>query len=148
MSTNVPGQPTSPGRAPRHGRRPVGGRLRSAALLLGVLLTACANDRPRPIQPVEDLHDPSSTRRVQAVAEVRRLRSEEQVPALIEMLDDEDESVRLVAGATLKDLTGRDTGYRPYAGPEERRRQVEDWRAWWRSRARAPLAPPSPGSPR
>jgi HEAT repeat protein len=109
--------------------------LRSAALLLGVLLAACANDRPRPIQPVHDLHDPSSTRRVQAVAEVRRLEAREHVPALIELLDDEDETVRLMAGTALKDLTGHDTGYRPHADAAERRRQVEEWRAWWAGRA-------------
>jgi hypothetical protein len=152
MPKTVLPEPLLPGPARERGRGVPWGSLRSAVLLLGVLLTACANDRPRPIRPVEDLHDPSSTRRVQAVAEVRRLGSAEHVPALIEMLDDEDESVRLVAGATLKDLTGRDTGYRPYASPQERRRQVEDWRAWWagtpQGRTRAPLAPTHPGGPR
>jgi HEAT repeat protein len=119
--------------------------VRTGALLLGVLLAACANDRPRPIRPADDLRDPSSTRRVQAVSEVRRQRAAEHVPALIELLDDEDPAVRLVAGAALVDLTGRDTGYRPQADPAERRRQVEDWRRWWAATGAVP--PPEVRAP-
>lgn len=56
------------------------------------------------------------------------------VPALIPMLDDGDPSVRLAAGKALKDLTGHDSGYRASAPPEERRRQVEEWRTYWARR--------------
>jgi hypothetical protein len=124
-------------------RRPI--RLAPAVgLLLGVWITGCANDRPRPITPSDDLFDPNPTRRVQAVTEVRRLGASEHVPTLIELLDDEDETVRLLAGTTLEDLTGRDSGYVPYAPAAERRKQVEDWRRWWAERKAAPA--PSGGA--
>jgi hypothetical protein len=110
-------------------------RIRSAAgLLLAVLATGCANDRPRPIKPSDDLFDPNPSRRVQAVTQVRRTGASEHVSTLIELLDDEDETVRLMAGTALRDLTGRDSGYLPYATPAERRLQVEAWRRWWAER--------------
>lgn len=114
------------------------------ALLLG---PGCASDRPRPIRPADDLVDPNPTRRLEAVSEVGRGRNGEYVATLIEMLDDDDPAVRLAAGSALAGLTGRDTGYVAYAGPQERRRQVVEWRSWFASsqgRARiAAMAPPA-----
>lgn len=117
--------------------------------VVGALLPGCLSAAPRRIRPAEDLVDPSPTRRLEAVSETARIRDRSQVPLLIECLDDEDEGVRLLAGATLTDLTGRDTGYVAFAPPVERRRQVEDWRRWWASpegqaRARSLSAPRSP----
>jgi HEAT repeat protein len=79
-----------------------------------------------------DLHDPSGTRRAEAIQAVLRSGDRSQVSTLIEMLDDPDGTVRLQAGAALHDLTGHDTGYRPYLSRAERRKHVEAWRAWWR----------------
>ena len=124
---------------PRRGARRL---LTAAGALLAALAAGCANDRPRPLEPSDDLFDPNPTRRVQAVAEVRRTGATDHVPTLIELLDDEDESVRLMAGTALRDLTGRDSGYRPYATPAERRLQVEEWRRWWAAQpAAAPRKP-------
>ncbi len=116
----------------RRGAPPWAQRLWLGAAL-GTLLAGCVAERPRPIRPADDLLDPNPTRRVQAVGEAGRLRDLGQVPRLIELLDDEDEAVRLAAGTTLTELTGRDTGYLPYAPAAERRRQVLAWRAWWDS---------------
>jgi hypothetical protein len=116
--------------------------------VLAVLLPACASDPPpRPIHPAVDLHDPNPSIRSRAVGEVGRRASLEDVPAVIELLDDEDPAVRMLAGRTLRDLTGRDGGYLPYASPPELRAQVEAWRAWWATNG-ASLAAPRSVSPR
>lgn len=138
---SVRAEPEGMGRSPSSPSPAAGATLRRLAIPLALLLSACANDRPRPLRPAEDLFDPNPGRRVQAVAEVRRLGAQEHVAALIEMLDDEDETVRLVAGTALRDLTGRAGPVPAYGTPQERRRAVEDWRRWASERP-APPAPP------
>ena len=96
-----------------------------------VALAACGSTPQRPIRPEFDLHDPNPTRRTQAVSAVAASRDTSQVSALIILLDDEDEAVRLAAGKALRDITGHDSGYRASASPEERARQMEAWRVWW-----------------
>ena len=105
-------------------------------LALGGLLWACSSP-PRPIQPADDLASPNPSVRAQAAGEVARKGALEHVPAVIELLDDEDATVRLMAGRTLRALTGHDTGYRPYAPPDTLRAQVEAWRAWWAAQPQA-----------
>jgi HEAT repeat protein len=106
-------------------------------LVSGLLLGACGETSRRAVPPERGLHDPVIQTRLEAVREVGRTRDLRFVPDLIDLLDDEDPSVRLFAGATLRQATGHDTGYRAHAGPEERLRHVEAWRAWWRSRPEA-----------
>lgn len=113
------------------------------AALLGALLLGCAADGPRPLKPEFDLHDPNPSIRAQATAEVGRLGSVDQVPAVIELLDDEDPAVRVMAGRTLADLTGRRDTTRAYAPPDDLRRQVEAWRAWWATNGSTLRAPRS-----
>jgi hypothetical protein len=119
---------------------------RGAGLLAAACLAAaCGSPGTKPIRPEYDLHDPSGTKRAQAIATVSRTRDTSQVPALILLLDDEDPAVRMSAGATLKDLTGHDTGYRPYADAEERHAHQDLWRQWWAGRgAPAPAPAPTP----
>lgn len=113
-----------------------------AGLLL--LVVGCGTPGPRPVDPRRDLHDPSPARRTQAVLMVAQERREASVPALIEMLDDEDPAVRLAAAETLTRLTGRATDYRPWDDATRRRAAVLDWRAWWASQPgeREAQAPP------
>jgi len=110
--------------------------------LAGVILfvPACASNESRPVRPEYDLRDPSATRRLVAIAAVEKSGDRTQVPVLIEMLDDDDDSVRMSAGSALKALTGHDTGYRAFGSPEERRAHVVRWRAWWATSNRG--APP------
>lgn len=106
-----------------------------AFLALALVLAACASDGgSAPLRPEFDLRHPDAGRRTDAVQEVVRLRDLRYVPDLIEMLDDRDETVRLVAGSALRDLTGRESGYRAFAPAEERRAQVLDWRHWYATR--------------
>lgn len=112
-------------------------RWRLCVATLALLSSACVDERRRPLKPEQDMYDPNPTRRAQAVGELGRMARPDQVPLLIEALDDQDEAVRLAAGRALKDLTGHDTGYRAYAEPSERRRQVDAWRAWYAGQAPA-----------
>jgi hypothetical protein len=112
---------------------------------LAVLAAGCGGTSRRLVRVDRDLVAPGATERAQAVAVVGRQHDLSRVPDLIEMLDDPDPGVRLLAGATLRDLTGRDSGYEAWAPPEQRRAQVLDWRRWWS--ARGPDAPPVEGTP-
>jgi HEAT repeat protein len=104
----------------------------AACLALLLALAACASDGvPPPVRPEFDLGHPDAQRRTDAIQEVVRKQDRRFLPELIELLDDPDDAVRLVAGGALRDLTGRDTGYRAYAPPEERRAQVLEWRRWY-----------------
>jgi HEAT repeat protein len=118
-----------------------------AALVLALPAVACGTSAPRPVNPEFDLHDPSGTRRSQAVAKVAATHETRHVPALISRLDDEDDSVRLLAGRTLKDLTGHDTGYRATMESPERRRHIDLWRAWWAAKTRGAAGAPPAGAP-
>ncbi|MDJ0520747.1 MAG: HEAT repeat domain-containing protein [Planctomycetota bacterium] len=98
------------------------------ALLL--LLAACAStDTPRPVQPELDLHHPDALRRTLAIQDVAARGDRRWLPDLIELLDDRDETVRLQAGAALRELTGEDVGYQAFAPAAERRAAQEAWRA-------------------
>lgn len=117
------------------------------ALVLAAL-AACASDGgSTPIRPEFDLRHPDAGRRTDAIQEVARLRATQYVPDLIELLDDRDETVRLMAGGALRDLTGRDSGYRAFAAPEERRAQVLAWRRWYEARDAAHQAPGREATP-
>ena len=112
--------------------------LLAGAMLLVSAAGGCASDEgPRPIDPAVDLHSPSGTRRAQAVQLVGQAGDHAYVPELIEMLDDRDETVRLQAHATLKALTGHDTGYRPFEDRAQRAEHVLAWQAWWAERDEA-----------
>lgn len=122
--------------------------LRAAAaglLAAGLFAAGCSSSGPRPIDPSVDLHDPSGTRRAQAVQVVAAGRDLRHVEELIVLLDDPDETVRLQAGAALRSLTGHDTGYRPFLPRAERQAHVESWQAWWRDQGG--VAPAARGTP-
>ncbi len=108
-------------------------------------LAGCASTEPPVvISPENDLFHTNPSRRTAAIAVVERNRQAEFVPTLIEMLDDPDPAVRMVAAGTLEELTGRSVGaFRAHAPAQERRVHLEEWRAWNASRSGAatPTAP-------
>ncbi len=121
--------------------RAVWGRMLHRAITLRVplvlgalclLIAACAGtDAERPVEPAYDLHHPDGVRRARAIQTVVAQGDRRWVTDLIELLDDDDEIVRLQAGAGLKQLTGHDTGYAPFLSRSARRTHIERWRAWW-----------------
>ena len=66
------------------------------------------------------------------------------VPAMIERLDDNDCVVRMAANDGLKTRTGKDFGFIPWGGPEERADAASRWKAWWSGQKQT--ASPSPQS--
>lgn len=130
-------------------------RLAQRHLVLGGLAGLAAfatfalgcGETARVVAPERGLHDPVASTRMAALREVSRTSDPRYLPDLIEMLDDEDPSIRLLAGAALEQMTGRDTGYLAHASPSERRAQVAAWRRWWDERQVSPgVAPPLPPS--
>jgi hypothetical protein len=53
------------------------------------------------------------------------------VPTLIQRLEDSDPVVRLAAHESLKERTGQDFGYIPWADDQERAPAVARWKSWW-----------------
>jgi hypothetical protein len=66
------------------------------------------------------------------------------VPAMIERLDDSDCVVRMAANDGLKTRTGRDFGFVPWGGEEERAEASSRWKAWWNGQRQS--ISPSPQS--
>lgn len=82
---------------------------------------------------------PHSFRKVQDTAPLVRARAvglgrsqpdSQVVPALIARLDDEDAVVRMTANEELRQRTGQDFGFVPWASAEERSAAVARWRSW------------------
>ena len=106
-------------------------RLGLLVVLLPWLGACGSTPKPRPIEPGVDLHHPDPGRRALAVQQVAAAGDRSRVPDLIELLDDRDESVRLVAGGALTDLTGRAGSYEAFAPRAERLEAMAAWRAWY-----------------
>jgi HEAT repeat protein len=104
---------------------------RAAAAVVLLLLAACAStDAPRPVRPEFDLHHPDALRRTLAIQDVAARGDRRWLPDLVELLDDDDATVRLQAGAALKELSGHDVGYQAYASRSERLGAMAAWRSW------------------
>ena len=109
-----------------------------------VALAACAEKR-RPVQPALDLHHPSATRRLEAVAVAGRARDEARIPALFACLDDDDEAVRMAAASVLSEWVGPWPAYRAYLPREDRLAAAKGWRANWDARRARPTVPDAGG---
>jgi len=114
-----------------------------AAVAGVILLCGCASAPVvAPIKPETDLHHPDPGRRALAVQDVAGRSDTRYLPDLIELLDDRDESVRLVASGALTEMTGRESEYRAYAPRASRLEEMDGWRAWYESSATAQGAQP------
>jgi hypothetical protein len=107
----------------------VGSLLVSLVGAVGLSCVGC--ESPRPIRPELDLHAPSATRRLEAVAAVAKRGDRSQVAGLFDRLVDDDEAVRLAAAAALRDLVGRDPGYRAFESEGDCASKAAAWRAAW-----------------
>jgi hypothetical protein len=94
----------------------------------------------------EGLNNPSGIVRARATSLGYGLHVSAVVPMLIDKLGDPDPVVRLAAHEELKEGSGQDFGFLPWAGPEEREQAIARWRAWW-SKQQASLAKPALAKP-
>lgn len=111
--------------------QPFAGALLVAGLGAGLVLGCGSTPTPRPIQPGRDLHSPDPSLRALAVQDLASRGDHGYVPDMIELLDDRDEAVRLVAGGALTSLTGRESSYRAFAPRAERLEEMDAWRTWY-----------------
>jgi HEAT repeat protein len=78
----------------------------------------------------EGLHSLHVQERLEAVVEAGNRRDMQAVPALVDLLDDEDEGVRFYAILALEKITGTRRGY-DYAGSAVgQMRSIQRWRHW------------------
>ncbi len=108
------------------------------ALVLSVLAAGCL-DREAAVKQLRT-DDP----RAQAATIARIVRENDATLAgeLIELLESEDEGVRFMAATGLHKLTGTDRGFH-FATPEERKKIIAGWRAWWSAAAGGPAPAPA-----
>jgi len=103
-------------------------------LLVGTLLTGLLNGCTSETTQVGRLRSPVPQERFEAVLWLARHGSPRSIGPLIDSLEDEDPSVRWAAVHALRDLTGREFGYRPEAPAPQRREAARRWRRWWSGR--------------
>jgi hypothetical protein len=90
------------------------------------------------------IQHPAPLVRARALSLGARRPGSQVVPVLVGRLNDPDPVVRLAAHEELKQRTGRDFGYVPWAEEPERQAAVDRWRAWLGGR---PPAAPTPQGP-
>ena len=131
---------TSGGMSPR--------TIAALGVVVGALwLGACQSDDAYAPKPLDQaIRHPNPGVRTAAVQRVIQSGDTSEVPELIEMLDDEDPTVRMLASSSLRRITGRDTGYLPFAAPAIRRAQRDEWRVWWNARQQTGAVAPQ-GAP-
>ena len=93
------------------------------------------------------IQNPAPLVRARAVGLGRRQPDSQVVPALVDRLADADPVVRLAAHEELRQRTGRDFGYVPWASPEERAGAIDRWRAWMGQGKEVPMQAPRPLAP-
>lgn len=69
--------------------------------------------------------------RLVAVQALENLGARIAVPGIIERLSDETVMVREAAMLALRSLTGQKFGFEPDARQKDRKKKVDDWKAWW-----------------
>lgn len=109
------------------------------------VLAGCGGSRRLTWQ--QKMDSSAGVERAQAVMVIGEQKNWSAIPRLIERLEDDDVSVRVLAKQTLHDMTGRDFGYNAYADEIERREAVERWKTWWNSEGRSGGASASGGRP-
>ena len=84
----------------------------------------------------EKLQDESLEIRRAAALACAMKEDKEFIPDLIALLEDPQRSVSFAAHAALKELSGKDFGPAPNAGPRDRIGASARWKEWWKSQGR------------
>jgi hypothetical protein len=112
----------------------IGRYVAMAWLALELALCCGCGLGPRNFAPMQP---PPPLVRARAIGWEDRRPNSQVVPALLGRLEDPDPVVRLAAHEELRRRTGRDFGFVPWAGAEERSGAIARWWGWLRGR-RAP----------
>ncbi|MBI3098361.1 MAG: HEAT repeat domain-containing protein [Planctomycetes bacterium] len=110
-------------------------RLFSSALIATVLLLpGCVSDK-RPKDPLKALASQDPKHRVEATFELAKKGDRSAIPSLVQILRDDDVSVRYFACIALVRLTGQRFGFHAYAPEPEREAAVREWEKWLKSQS-------------
>lgn len=90
-----------------------------------VIFTSC--QRKAALDIYKDLGSSDPTKRIKAIIAIAKEKDIKAVPLLVNRLEDEDENVRIAAIETLKELTGKDLGYRALDPLYKRAEAVKRW---------------------
>ena len=107
------------------------------AILLGLVMLAACGGITRPRETVDLLpllESPDPSERAWAVSELCRQRSPQGLEGVVARLRDEDGGIRVMALGGLREWTGEDHGYRPFAPESEREAAVRRWESWLETR--------------
>ena len=98
------------------------------SLLVGAALmhTGCGDPLDRNMQ-MRDLDDPDVSIRIMAIKWASENKRTDAVPQLVNLLQNEDRSVRFYAIQGLKQITGTDNGFDYRADPVSRADAVKRW---------------------
>jgi hypothetical protein len=97
-----------------------------------LLLSGCRGPFDRKMG-LSDLNNPNPTVRIMAIKWAGDNKVSSAIPQLVDLLQDEDTSVRFFAIEALQRITGTDNGYDYKAGPQLRAEAVERWREFIKS---------------
>jgi len=121
--------------------------LRTSSTAALVLLWVCVGCGGTKMTWQQQLDSPAGVERAQGVMTVGEQNIQPAIPQLIDLLEDDDVSVRVVTVRTLRDMTGKEFGYVAYADAPERRAAAGRWRTWWQSQTGTGATPATPETP-
>ncbi len=117
-----------------------GVRLIGTLGLLGLVVACGGVPRPTEVPDLMPLlESPDPAERAWAVSQLCRKQPDEALGGVVARLRDEDGGIRLMTVAGLREWTGEEFGYLPFAPEGEREAAVNRWESW--------LAPRSGGAP-
>jgi len=91
----------------------------------------------------DQIQSPDPVARARSIAKAAQWSDRKAIPLIVDRLEDEDGAVRMVAIMALKQIVGKDFGYRPYDPLHLRSLSVRRWRDWWnRDRIKGPSTRP------
>ncbi len=102
-------------------------------MLLALLTLIGCGGAPRPRETPDlllYLESPDPSDRAWAVSEICRNRDPAGLPGIVASLRDEDGGIRMMASGGLREWTGQNHGYRPFAPEAEREAAVRRWESW------------------
>jgi len=94
-----------------------------------LVIAGCGDPLNRKMQ-LSDLQNPNPSVRIMAIKWAGDNKLSAAVPQLVNLLQDEDRSVRFYAIEALRRITGTDNGYDYKAGPKIQAEAVECWREY------------------
>ena len=105
--------------------------MRHLALLFGAIVVLSVGCGGPSLTYEQKLGSSSGVERTQGMMAIGERHDWARIPRLVDGLEDNDVTVRHMAVQSLRDMTGKNYGYVPYARERERRQAVLEWRSWW-----------------